>query len=145
MMRARWLLLFVFSLSVACGTGRDQQLERVAKDWCLTIRASQVIPVYPLTEDLQPGDLFLVTETIDEQHRRYQEEGFLALDNHVARLAPRGYENFYARSFAPDPPELPKTWLAPEEEQWSWNGAPAAAFPSYSFATTKSGGLSLER
>jgi hypothetical protein len=26
----------------------------------MTIRASQVVPVYPLTEDLQPGEVFLV-------------------------------------------------------------------------------------
>jgi len=110
-------------------------LARVAKDWSQTIRASQVIPVYPLTEDLQPGDVFLVTETVDEQHRVYEEAGYLALANHLARLDPRGYEPFYARSFAAK--DLPKSWLKPGEPQ-SFELAPAAAFPTYSF-TVKSG------
>lgn len=30
----------------------EEELERVAKDWCMTIRASQVLCTYPLTEDL---------------------------------------------------------------------------------------------
>lgn len=46
--------------STGC-TSREQELENVAKDWCLTIRASQVMPVYPLREDVQPGDCFLVS------------------------------------------------------------------------------------
>ena len=46
---------------------RDQQLARVARDWCLTIRASQVLPVYPLTEDLQVGDVFLVSTPLSQE------------------------------------------------------------------------------
>lgn len=111
------------------------ELARVAKDWSQTIRASQVIPVYPLTEDVQPGDVFLVTETVDEQHERYAENGYLALSNHVARLDPDGYVPFYAQSFAAR--DLPKTWLLPGEPK-SFGSAPAAAFPTYSF-TAKSG------
>jgi hypothetical protein len=38
----------------------ERQVQQAAKDWCMTIRGSQVIPVYPLTEDIQPGDIFLV-------------------------------------------------------------------------------------
>jgi hypothetical protein len=45
------------------GCSYEQQVRNVARDWCMTIRASQVIPVYPLTEDLQPGDIFLVTSS----------------------------------------------------------------------------------
>jgi len=37
----------------------ETQVQKAAKDWCMTIRGSQVIPVYPLTEDIQPGDIFL--------------------------------------------------------------------------------------
>ena len=36
----------------SCASKKKTQLERVAKDWCLTIRASQVLPVYPLSEDV---------------------------------------------------------------------------------------------
>ena len=38
---------------------KQRALERVARDWCLTIRASQIIPVYPLDEDIQVGDVFV--------------------------------------------------------------------------------------
>ena len=48
---------------------KKTQLEKVAKDWCLVVRASQVIPVYPLTEDLQPGDVFLVQTPASEEAR----------------------------------------------------------------------------
>ena len=44
----------------------------------MTIRGSQVIPVYPLTEDLQPGDIFLVQVPIDQQQKLYEEERFPA-------------------------------------------------------------------
>jgi hypothetical protein len=28
----------------------ETQVQKAAKDWCMTIRGSQVIPVYPLTQ-----------------------------------------------------------------------------------------------
>src|SRR5215207_1958703 len=59
------------------------ELARVAKDWSQTIRASQVIPVYPLSEDVQPGDVFLVTETVEQQQETYLERGYLALANQI--------------------------------------------------------------
>ena len=43
-----------------------KQLAHVAKDWSLVVRASQIIPVYPLTEDLLPGDVFLVQSPIED-------------------------------------------------------------------------------
>lgn len=76
--------------AVALGGCAEQQTERelqhVAKSWCQTIRASQVIPVYPLTEDLRPGDVFLVRRTIADQASEWKEKGFLALDDHRVRL-----------------------------------------------------------
>jgi hypothetical protein len=111
------------------------ELERAAKGWSQTIRASQVIPVYPLTEDLQPGDVFLVTRTVDQQHKDYTQRGFLALSNHVARIDPVGYVPFYAHSFAAK--DLPNSWLEPGKPE-SFRSAPAAAFPTYSFSV-KSG------
>lgn len=111
------------------------ELERVAKDWSQTIRASQVIPIYPLSEDVQPGDVFLVTSTIEQQHEDYLERGYLPLTNHVARIDPDGYVPFYAQSFAAK--DLPKSWLNVGQPS-SFTSAPGAAFPTYSFSV-KSG------
>ena len=52
-----------------CPATRQAQLEGVAKDWCATIRASQVIPVYPPTADLLPGDMFLVDRPVRDAFR----------------------------------------------------------------------------
>ena len=137
-------LAAVASLTVlfatGCGTSRKDQLERVAKDWCQTIRASQVIPVYPLTEDLQPGDVFLVELDVSRQHEEYEEKGFLSLDNHLARLEGVNYADFYKSSFDPGAP-LPKVWL--EQQPPYSSTAPRAAFPSYTFTATRGGGLNL--
>ncbi|MCP3904325.1 MAG: hypothetical protein GY715_11905 [Planctomycetes bacterium] len=128
-------------LPVGCGgMSRRDQLHRVAKDWCETIRASQVIAVYPLTQDVQPGDVFLVQTPIDEQQRIYKADGFLPLDNHLARLNPTGYGKFYENSFlgGTGATTLPKDWL-----EAKWASAPSAAFPSYAFTVTKAGGLNM--
>ena len=71
-------VLVVLILFASCATTlRNKQLEEVAKDWALVIRASQVIPIYPLSEDLQPGDVLLVSTPIEEQVALYKEKGFL--------------------------------------------------------------------
>src|SRR4051812_26935896 len=46
-------LLGILVCAGGCPPSREKMLETTAKDWCLTISASQVIPVYPLTEDIQ--------------------------------------------------------------------------------------------
>ena len=58
-MVSRFLFLLAVQLLAGCATQTmsGDQLARVAKDWSLGIRASQVIPVYPLTEDVQPRHL----------------------------------------------------------------------------------------
>lgn len=124
---------------------QQERLENVAKEWAMTIRASQVIPVYPLTEDLMPGDVFLVQVPVDEQQKLYEQDGFLALDNLVARLHPSGYAAFYGRSFlAPGAtPTLPRDWLAPAGGAAPWSQAPNAKFPSYSFSARRGAGLNL--
>ena len=68
------VVLFIgLSVGLLCGCRTtESQLARVAKDWCLTIRSSQVLPVYPLTEDLQPGDVFAVQTPLGA---RAQSEG----------------------------------------------------------------------
>lgn len=123
---------------------RRQTLESVARDWSMTIRASQVVPVYPLTEDLTPGDVFLVQMPVDRQHEIYDDKGFLPFDNHLTRLHPEGYGGFYKRSFdvGNEHNPLPRTWLKAGAES-SFGDAPTAAFPSYEFSVRRGGGFNL--
>jgi len=123
----------------------ETQVQKAAKDWCMTIRGSQVIPVYPLTEDIQPGDIFLVQVPIDQQQKLYKQNGFLALDNHLDRLNPTGYDRFYAYSFFVKgvTNELPRDWIRPSGTNQSWLLAPHAAFPSYSFTVRNGAGMNL--
>ncbi len=134
-------------MASGCSTSKETQLENVAKDWCLTIRASQVIPVYPLTEDIQPGDLFLVQTPIEEQQRTYEAKGFLPLDQHIARLNPSGYTNFYSHSFLSNSENavvLPRDWEHPgDTNTQAWQPAPHAAFPTYSFSVRSGEGINL--
>ena len=146
-------LLVTFGIGLFTGcTSKEKQLEDVAKDWCLTIRASQVVPVYPLTEDLQPGDVFLVTTPIQQQVEIYEERGFLPLDQSVTRLViPKSdYKTFYGPSYwsgnygdnLPNPRPMPKpdgTGTVGGQEVL----APRAAFPSYTFEVSSGGGLGL--
>jgi hypothetical protein len=69
----------------------------VAKDWCLNIRASQVIPVYPLSEDVEVGDVYLVRTRLEEQVKVYEDEGFLPLENLVTRLPGLGIRGVLSR------------------------------------------------
>lgn len=127
----------------ACASSASQ-LENVARDWSMTIRASQVVPVYPLTEDLQPGDVFLVQLPIDRQQEIYRRKGFLPLDNHVVRMDPEGYAEFYGRAFRQgfgDGP-LPRSQQRPSQGR-SWSEAPETGFPSYSFSVRQGSALTL--
>jgi hypothetical protein len=95
---------------------RNEQLARVAKDWSLVVRASQVIPVYPLTEDLVPGDVFLVRMSIPQQHREYQTRGFLPMDMHLTRLHNLDYAGFYLDSYGTkDMNNTPYHWQFPPD------------------------------
>jgi len=128
---------------------RDQQLSRVAKDWCLTIRASQVLPVYPLTEDLQVGDVFLVSAPLEEEVDELEKDGFLPLDNVIARVQPTGWQQFYNGSYGiADTAVLPKQWQFPQPPPsapplTAWSTAPGAAFPSYTFQVKEGAGATL--
>lgn len=132
----------------SCATTKisADQLARVAKDWSLGIRASQVIPVYPLTEDVQPGDVFLVQSSVEDQVAVYLEKGFLPLENLVYRLALKGYVDFY-----PSWPGVKDGEKAPPRPWQFTDGgadadytrAPLAAFPSYGFSVSRSAGLSV--
>lgn len=136
------LALMVFG----CSTTKQAQLENAAKDWCATIRASQVIPVYPLTEDVQPGDIFLVQLTIDQQQKIYKQRGYLPLDNLLDRLNPDNYANFYSHNFLKDNTNsmLPVDWIRPGGHATnSWGDAPSAAFPTYSFSVQHGAGINM--
>jgi len=152
-----------------CGAIRDmkrrRQLEAVAKDWCYTIRASQVIPVYPLTEDLQVGDVFLVHQHAEDQHEEYKKKGFLPMEQLLVRLHPEGYHRFYLESHGTRGRiDIPHHWKFPKgtfgsahERQAGdaptsqpttrpankWYFGPIAAFPSYGFDIQQGQAFSL--
>jgi hypothetical protein len=141
-------LVAVFAALTAGCTSRQQELEAVAKDWCLTIRASQIMPVYPLREDVQPGDCFLVSVPVDQQQKVWEAKGFLPLDQQFLRVRPSGYAAFYQQSFPVTNDQVPLRWLTPAAADGKgplhqWQSAPASAFPTYSFQVKKGGGFNL--
>src|SRR5262249_6446832 len=88
----------------ACATYNAQkQTERVAKDWCETIRASQIMPVYPLSEDLKVGDVFLVRMPLSVQEKIFKTKGFLPLDDHRHRLPITNFRSMYFDGYWKDP------------------------------------------
>lgn len=128
------------------------QLAAVAKDWSRLLRASQMIPVYPLTEDLRPGDIFLVETPIQEQAAEYERGGFLRLEQHLGRLSALKYSEFYGSSFGvPTTGWPPDHWnskhasapgtSASSEDRWA--EAPAAAYPTYNFSVRAGRSASL--
>jgi len=147
-MLAIWLVAIVTvlaSLAGCAGSNVQRELEQVAKDWSMVIRASQVIPVYPLTEDLQPGDVFLVQQTVDTQHTVYTKKGFLPLDNMIWRINPTNYEQFYQQSFGVggEGKTLPQYFIKPNDTAAPWSAAPNVSFPTYSFSARRGGGFNL--
>lgn len=151
-MRSKVAAVVVAMLCLACRStnhAREDELARVAKDWCLTIRASQVLPVYPLTEDLQVGDMFLVSNTLEEEVHILEREGFLPLDNVIARLHPTGWQQFYDGAYSvTNDSVLPRQWQFPTPAPTAapfttWSTAPGAAFPSYTFQIKRGFGATL--
>ena len=140
------VVLVVLAVSTGCTTTlRNNQLERVAKDWALVIRASQLIPVYPLTEDLQPGDVLLVSTPIQEQVAIYKEKGFLPLDQHLVRLYPKDFNEFYNSRYGIDDKTIPpEKWQTLNSQgKHNWEISPHAAFPTYQFSVETGSGLNL--
>jgi hypothetical protein len=126
-----------------------KNLENVAKGWCQTIRASQVIPVYPLTEDLVVGDVFLVRTTISQQASDYVKKGFLPLDDALVRLKYKNFSNIYFDGYwtdefgaAPHPAPVFST-DGSSEKVLTAAPIPRAAFPSYSFKAQSGFGINL--
>lgn len=136
----------IFLMGCAAPRVKEEQVARAAKDWCMTIRGSQVIPVYPLTEDILPGDVFLVRQPIQEEQKEYKERGFLRLPQMIVRLHPNGIEDFYLSSHGTFGKTNPPYF-------WRFDGAnldsnklhllPRAAFPTYRFSTRSGAGLNV--
>jgi hypothetical protein len=151
---AVWTLLAVILSCVLSGClakDRRTQLDRVAKDWCETIRAAQVIPVFPLREDLQPGDVFLVCRSLAEQRKDFAEGGPLALDDQRTRLGKSptiDYSLMYFNGYFKD-----EFGVIPHERVARAPGdatsfitrmpAPAAAFPTYTFEVKRGSSANL--
>lgn len=128
---------------------KERQMELVARDWSMTIRASQVVPVYPLTQDIQPGDVFLVNRTVADQSTRFRDRGFMPTDLHIARLLPSKYAEFYKarepQTNSEGEPELvlPRDWRNAPPPSKPWDRFPRVGFPSYSFNVSNKEGLSI--
>ena len=139
------IVTLLASLAGCVCSNVQRELEQVAKDWSMVIRASQIVPVYPLTEDLQPGDVFLVQQTVNEQHTVYTQKGFLPLDNMIWRINPTNYEQFYRQSFGVggQGKALPQYFIKPSDAATPWSAAPNASFPTYSFSARRGGGFNL--
>lgn len=144
---AMMLSVFLITL-VGCSSTQTMrtQLNRVTKDWALTMRASQVLPVYPPTEDLQPGDVFVVQSSFKNQVQVFDDRGFLPLDKQITRLETPAFDRFYERTYGM--PEGTKAagsnvWTTPINEINLADHAPRVAFPSYSFELERGGGLSV--
>lgn len=149
-MQKRILTMAALALTLAACRSldhrRDEQLARVARDWCLTIRASQVLPVYPLTEDLQVGDVFLVATPLSQEVHDLEQDGFLPLDNVIARIQPTGWQSFYNGAYGvSETSVVPRQWQFPATTTpaTAWNVAPGAAFPSYTFQVKQGAGATL--
>jgi hypothetical protein len=111
--------------------------------------------VYPLTEDLVPGDVFLVQTPVEAQTKIYRKRGFLSLDDHMTRLKGIDYTKMYFPGYWKDefgnvPHDRPRRASAGSivdkedpRSKLTETMAPRAAFPTYSFEAESSGGLAL--
>jgi hypothetical protein len=131
------ILAFIGALSGCVTTDENTQLADVNKDWNRMIRASHIFPVYPLSQDIMPGDVFFVSSDIDNPSP-WDKAGYLPLDHLVARLYPSNYPSFYQNSW-PNFTTLPQKFLNDN----SWSNAPVAGFPSYSFTVSQGGGANV--
>ncbi len=130
-----------------------KRLEGVAKGWCEMIRASQVIPVYPLTQDLMVGDVFLTQTTISDQASEYNKNGFLPLDDLQVRLPYTNFSSIYFDGYwkdqfggtnAPHPVPVFTNASAVTNGQTivlTQAPMPRAAFPTYSVQAQSGAGF----
>ncbi|HTY20798.1 MAG TPA: hypothetical protein VMC44_04105 [Geobacteraceae bacterium] len=152
------LLIYLACFSALTGCARIQY-ESAAKEWCTAIRANQMVPVYPLNQDVRPGDVYLVQNPIGQQAEEYKDKGFLSLDDHRTRLRlePVTYGKMYFDGYFKAEERPPSSYpiLTPESTEividngtkvptaLTATAAPRVAFPSYSFSINSGEGLSL--
>lgn len=127
-------LLFLLIAFTGCQTTSVPQsgLERVAKDWAMTIRAGQVFPIFPMEEDIRPGDVYLVDKSMKEEIQIWKEKGFLPLTNRYDRIHIDNsiYRKYYNQAFT-------------DTDQATFHRKFLAAIPSYSFSSDTRGGLGV--
>lgn len=133
---------------------RQRSIERVARDWCLTLRASQIIPIYPLREDVEPGMMFVVATSIDKlRDYWWNKRGYLPMDQELDRLPATAlpYDNYYRGNFGiGTQKDTPEHWRFPvgpagggnSATSTAWVNAPMAGFPSYSYKIRRGEGMS---
>jgi hypothetical protein len=131
----------------ACINKKERQLKRIARDWCQLITASQIIPLYPLTQDIQPGDVMLVTTAIENQREDFENNGYLKLDQLLYRMHPsiEDYRSFYNGRYNYSSIGANSSADINNYQSISWDNLPLAFFPSYNFKvkTTIDAGLVL--
>jgi hypothetical protein len=154
-----WTRIAPIALALFASACTNPQ-ERAAKDWCLAIRACQMIPSYPLSEDLRPGDVFLVQRPIGQQVKEYKSRGFLSLDDHRVRLTGLDYklryhDGYFTDAFGETPHPRPTrpasppgggadgSAVSPARPAPIEVAAPRVSFPTYNFTVDRSQGLSL--
>lgn len=82
------LIVLAIGVAASCqSVPTSREVELAIKTWCLTVRANQIIPVYPLTNNVQPGDIYLVDRHIDEEVMLYNSRGFLPLDGRIGTVS----------------------------------------------------------
>jgi hypothetical protein len=132
-------ILLTMTLALAgCQTAQvNTQLTDINKDWDRMIRASHIYPIYPLTQDIVPGDVYFYSQSIEDTSA-WDQSGYLPLDHLIARLTPTNYAAFYGKSWKLTN-DLPNLWLTNN----SWSNAPVSGFPSFSFSVQQGGGASV--
>jgi hypothetical protein len=111
----------------------DDQLARIAKDWTGAIRTLKIIPVFPLREDIVPGDVFLVNVRAEDEAKEFEKDGFLPPDVPVTRLLNIDYKNFYQNDFLSDEfTQMPHSRNSVTSDG-SPDTMPSVHFPVFSF------------
>ncbi len=106
---------------------KQRILERSAKDWCLAIRANQIVPVYPLDEDVQVGDVMIVDTPVAQLKKKWNAKGYLPIEHRYGRFQPSGYSKYYSNGqygISKDS-VLPHLWQSPRNPE-DWHSNPSA-------------------
>ncbi|MBE7496218.1 MAG: hypothetical protein HS117_14845 [Verrucomicrobiaceae bacterium] len=106
---------------------KQRILERSAKDWCLAIRANQIVPVYPLDEDVQVGDVMIVDTPVSQLKKKWNSKGYLPIEHRYGRFQPTGYSKYYTAGQygVTKDSMLPHLWQSPRNPE-EWHSNPSA-------------------